>query len=773
MKHNWKFKKGELNDAYKVDFDDSDFRIVSVPHDYAIEGPFSPENDKQGAKVVADGIHDKMIHVGRTGGLPITDWAWYRKEFYVKEDSKKVFIEFDGIMCNSTVYVNGLKVGGRIYGYSSFSVDITEACNFGAQNLLAVSVRPEHTASRWYPGAGIYRNVRLIEKGEEYFPYLPLFIRPSVDGNRAKIDFDIDVVSGGKDYKLEVAIYDKAGELVAKEEYHSNKEKYTSEISLDSFHYWENLKSYLYTFEAKLYIADKEVDSVSSKFGIRTIDYGPDKGLYINNRYTKLNGVCMHHDLGALGAIVNKSAINRQIEKLIDIGVNAIRFSHNPPSPEYLDACDEYGILTIDEAFDEWKMQKVANGYGKYFNEEGEKDIRRMVQRDRNHPSIIMWSIGNEILEQGLIYGWKYAKFLSDICHDEDPTRPTTAGFNNTEAAFTNGLAAEVDIVGANYKPHQYVRFHSIYPKVTLYGSETSSCLSSRGHYYLPKRYPSIAEPMDDLQMCSYDLEGPPWAYAPEREIFVQKNNEYLLGEFVWTGFDYLGEPTPYRTEWPSRSSYFGIYDLAGLKKDRAYSYMSAWTDKKFVHILPHWNWNQGDVVDVHCYTHAKSGELFVNGVSKGIKHKDEKDELLSNRLIWKYIDFEPGEITVVVHDDTKMSATMKTAGEPKYVKITPERNEIKGDNEDLVYFVLEILDENGVLCPKANNKLQFSIDGGEYVASDGGDATSLRIFTEPYCEAFNGKLIVIAKSSTPGSLSLTATCETLGKFSSPIVSVI
>lgn len=769
MKHNWKFKKGELNDAYKIDFDDSDFRIVSVPHDYAIEGPFSPDNDKQGAKVEADGIHDKMIHIGRTGALPITDWAWYRKEFFVNKDAKNVFLEFDGIMCNSTVYVNGVKVGGRIYGYSSFSVDATSVCKFGETNLVAISLRPEGTASRWYPGAGIYRNVRLVQKGNEYFPYLPLFVRPSVKGARAEIDFDIQTVANEQEYTLEISIYDKENELVERQNYNSNKKMFTSEISIDNYHLWEVLNPYLYTFEAKLIVKGQVVDTTKTRFGIRTIEYGADTGLYINNKYTKLNGVCMHHDLGALGATVNVSAIRRQIEKLIDIGVNAIRFSHNPPSPEYLDACDEYGILTIDEAFDEWKIQKVANGYGKYFDQEAEGDIRTMVKRDRNHPSIIMWSIGNEILEQRIIYGWKYAKFLSNICHEEDPTRPTTAGFNNTEGAFTNGLAAEVDIVGANYKPHQYERFHNTYPNTVLYGSETSSCLSSRGHYYLPKRYPSIAEPMPDLQMCSYDMEGPAWAYYPEREIFVQKNNKYLLGEFVWTGFDYIGEPTPYRIEWPSRSSYFGIYDLAGLKKDRAYAYMSAWTDKEFVHILPHWNWNAGDVVDVHCYTHAKSAELFVNGVSYGIRHKDEQDELLSNRLIWKYIDFVPGEITVVAHDKTKMSATVKTASAPAQIKITPERTEIKADGEDLIYFVLEILDKDGVLCPKANNKVEFCVEGGEYVASDAGDATSLRIFTEPYCEAFSGKLVAIAKSTQAGTLTLKAKSENLPEATATI----
>ncbi|WP_305768291.1 glycoside hydrolase family 2 TIM barrel-domain containing protein [Candidatus Epulonipiscium viviparus] len=769
MKHNWKFKKGEMNDAYRIDFDDSDFRIVSVPHDYAIEGPFSPDNDKQGEKVEADGIHDKITHVGRTGALPITDWAWYRKEFFVDKDAKNVFLEFDGIMCNSTIYVNETEVGGRIYGYSSFSVDITSACKFGENNLLAISVRPEGNASRWYPGAGVYRNVRLVQKGSEYFPYLPLFIRPAVKGDCAEVAFDINVATNEQEYMLDVAIYDQEGKLVASQKYTSTKAKFSGELELENYHLWEILNSYLYTFEAKLYIKGKEADIAITKFGIRTIDYGPDKGLYINNKYTKLNGVCMHHDLGALGAVVNISAINRQIEKLIDIGVNAIRFSHNPPSPEYLDACDRYGIVTIDEAFDEWKIQKVSNGYGKHFNQEGEKDIRTMVKRDRNHPSIIMWSIGNEILEQRLIYGWKYAKFLSDICHEEDPTRPTTAGFNNTEGAFTNGLAAEVDIVGANYKPHQYVRFHNTYPDAVLYGSETSSCLSSRGHYYLPKRYPSIAEPMEDLQMCSYDMEGPAWAYYPEREIYVQKKNDYLLGEFVWTGFDYLGEPTPYRLEWPSRSSYFGIYDLAGLKKDRAYSYMSAWTDKEFIHILPHWNWNEGDVVDIHCYTHAKEAELFVNGVSYGIKHKDENDELLSNRLIWKYIKFVPGEITVVAQDKTKMSATIKTAGEPAQIKITPERTEIKADGEDLIYFVLEILDKDGVLCPKANNRVDLTVDGGEYVAADAGDATSLRMFTEPYCEAFSGKLVAIAKSSAAGTLTLKATAPELGEATAKI----
>lgn len=762
----WKFAKSTQDDAYKIDFDDSDFVTVAVPHDYAIDGPFAEENDKQFEKIVADGINKPMVHVGRTGGLPITDWAWYRKEFFVDAATKNVFLEFDGIMSNSTVYVNGIKVGGHIYGYTSFCVDATSACNFGATNLVAVSVRPEGHASRWYTGAGIYRNVRLVQKGDAYFPYQAIFVRPTVRGKRAEIDFDINIIAA-EEYILEVEICDQSNNIVASQKFISNKAKFSGQIALDNYHLWEVLNAYLYTFTAKLHVKGKNSDTTATKFGIRTIKYDANKGLFINDKYIKLNGVCMHHDLGAIGAAVNISAIRRQLEKLIDIGTNAIRFSHNPPSPEYLDMCDEYGLLTMDEAFDEWELHKLKNSYAKHFKQEAIADMTAMVCRDRNHPSVLMWSIGNEILEQKLIYGWKYAKFFNDICHAHDYTRPTTAGFNNTETAFINGLTAEVDIVGVNYKPHQYDRFHQIYPDAVLYGSETASALSSRGHYYFPVKYPSIAPNAPDLQASSYDLLGRPWSYYPEREFFVQKKYKYLLGEFVWTGFDYLGEPSPYHSDWPSRSSYFGIYDLAGLKKDRAYAYMSAWTNKKFVHVLPHWNWNEGDVIDIHCYTHAHAAELFVNGVSHDIQHKDENDELLSNRLIWTDIVFAPGQIMVVADDG--LSTTIKTAEAPAKLRVTAETASIAATGDDFAYFEVDVLDAAGNICPHANTRVVFSVSGGEYVASDAGDATSTRIFAQPYCEAFHGKLIAIAKSSDAGRLTLTASADGLASDSCSI----
>ncbi len=756
--HNWKFSKENVENAHLLNFDDSSYRVVSVPHDYAIEGPFSPENDKQVAEVLADGV-SKTMHIGRTGGLPICDHAWYRKNFKIDENSKNVFLEFDGIMSNATIYVNGEKCHEQVYGYTSFSVDITKFVK--KENTLTVVCRPEHTSSRYYTGAGIYRNVRLVEKNEVYLPYHPVFVRPAVINGKAVIDFDIDVVSK-EQYDIKISILDADGKEVSAKNITSNKSKVSDVISFEDFNLWEVLDAYLYTFNVKLLKDGICMDQNTTKFGIRTIKYSANEGLFINNKYTKLKGVCMHHDLGALGARVNVSAIRRQIEKLIGIGVNAIRFTHNPPSPEYIDLCDEYGILTIDEAFDEWKLQKLENGYGKYFDDHAENDLVAMLKRDRNHPSIIMWSIGNEIVEQRVPYGWKYAKFLSEICKREDKTRPVTAGFDIPEQAFELGLCEQIDIVGLNYKPHQYTRFHEIYKDAVLYGSETASCVSSRGHYYLPRKFPYDAIAREDLQLCSYELESPPWATYPDKELFVQKNNDYLLGEFVWTGFDYLGEPTPYRQEWPSRSSYFGIFDLCGLEKDRANLYKANWSNEKVLHIFPHWNWNEGDIVDVHCYTTFEKVELFLNGKSLGILEKDHTNDIGSNRLIWKNIPFEKGEIKAVSIEDPTFTSIRKTAYAPYKIVLTSEHNEVLANDDDLAFVLCEIYDENGVLCPKANNKIEFSVEGGEYVASDAGDATSLRTFSEGYCEVFNGKCVIILKTNTKGSVKLKATSDGL-----------
>lgn len=760
--------QADIENAYKEDFDDSAWKTVRVPHDYAIDGPFSPENDKQIKEVVADGILTPQVHIARTGGLPITDHAWYRRKFEVSQNSKNIFVEFDGAMANSTVYVNGEKCGQRVYGYSSFSVDVTKACNIG-ENTLAVSLKPIGSNSRWYSGAGLYRNVRLIEKSEIYLPYCSTFVKPSIVNNKAIIDCTVDVENFSKEYTIEYIIKDASGKVVAKAQNTSSQKVNNHFFKLNGYVKWNVLDSYLYTLDVNLYLDGKLTDSNSEKFGIRKIEFNSEKGFLLNDRKVQLNGVCMHHDLGALGAAYNKAASRRQLEKLIAMGTNAIRTSHNPPAPEMLDLCDELGLLVLDEAFDEWTIAKVENGYSKHFDTCAKDDMISMVKRDRNHPSIIMWSIGNEILEQRQLDGWKIVKYLAEFCNHYDGSRPITAGLNDPISAFNVGFTDFIDVAGLNYKPHLYESFHTQHPKMPLYGSETASCVTSRGEYSLPDAIPYAKITKDNLQVDSYDLSGPPWACNPEREFFGQDRYDYIFGEFVWTGFDYLGEPTPYRVEWPSRSSYFGIYDLAGLEKDRVYSYMTKWTNKDVLHLFPHWNWNNGDIINVYAYSNYDEVELFINGKSMGISVKDPYDEVLRHRHTWKDVVFEEGEIKAVAVRNPKVTDVIKTSYTETSISLVPEKDVINADGDDVVYVQCDIKDENGTHCPLSSTKLSFAVTGaGEYLASDGGDATSTRVFSEPYCELFNGKCVVIIRSleNVKGDIVLTVKADNMQETS-------
>ncbi len=769
LKYDWKFIKAENINASAKEFDDKSWRTVRVPHDYAVEGPFCEENDRQVTEIVADGITEPMVLTGRTGGLPIGEKAWYRRKFEVSRTAKNIFLEFDGVMSNAEVYVNGEFCGSRHYGYSSFSVDITKFIKRGKNNVLAVSVNPENSSSRWYPGAGIYREVRLVEKDVMYFNYCPAYVRAQVKNGCAFVDVDLSVCNGEQDYDIVYEITNEAGEVVTTDTVNYATGSAYNVFKLKEFTCWDVLKPYLYNLSVSIKKKNKIYDTYNVNFGIRTIEYSADKGLFINGNYVKLNGVCMHHDLGPLGAAFNKAAARRQIEKLIGIGVNAYRTSHNPPAPEVLDLCDEYGLLVMDEAFDTWKIQKVNNGYGKYFDTDSELDVVSMIKRDRNHPCIIIWSIGNEILEQSDKDGWKVARYLHNICKKEDPTRPTTAGYDQTISAFKNGLADEVDIAGINYKPHLYESLHKDYPHIPLYGSETSSCVSSRGEFYLPAEIEIPAPVRKSLQVASYDLSAPPWAYYPEREFFAQDKCDYVLGEFVWTGFDYLGEPTPYRDSWPSRSSYFGIFDLVGIEKSRAYSYMCKWTDKKVLYLFPHWNWNDGDLIDVHAYSSYHEVELFLNGKSLGVSTLDPSDEIRKYRHVWQIIPFEAGELKAVSVSYPKITCTVNTAGAPYSVLVEPERTEITADGDDVVFVRCTIVDEKGNLCPTANVKLDFEVSGaGEYLASDAGNAASTRVFSETYCDTFNGMCMAVIRSikDTTGEITLKVSAENMADVS-------
>ena len=766
LRDNWKFIKEDVKEAYSGTYDDSQWRTGRVPHDYAIEGPFRPDNDRQVREVVADGIMKPIVHVGRTGGLPIADPAWYRRRFYISGNTRHAFLEFDGVMSNSTVYVNGVKCGGRIYGYSSFSVDISSAVRRGEENVVAVSLRPEPSSSRWYTGAGIYRNVRLEEKQEIYFPYCPIFVRTEIKHGCAYIDADIKVKNSSLPYEIHIGLYDMEGREVASEIKKSKNPDMYAVFQLKEFHRWHIRRGYLYRLKAAVYSEGILQDTCETTFGIRSITFDSNQGFVLNGERVKLQGVCMHHDLGALGAAFHRAAAERQLKKLMDIGINAYRCAHNPPDPQILDLCDQYGILVMDEAFDEWTISKVKNGYSKYFNECALADLSDMIHRDRNHPSVIMWSVGNEILEQREENGWKIARYLHQICKREDPTRPTTAGLSMTLDAFRTGLADEVDLAGINYKPHLYAQLHRDYPNAVLYGSENGSTVSSRGFFRQPAKIEHPVAAKEDFRESSYDLASPNWAYPIEREFLAQDQYEYVFGQFVWTGFDYLGEPTPYRNNWPARSSYFGIFDLSGMEKSRAYLFMSKWTDRAFIHLMPHWNWEAGQLIDVHAYTSFDEAELFLNGKSLGVRRKDPKDEIRSHRLIWEKVPYEPGELKAVASGVPDAVDIVKTAREPSAIELIPERLQMRGDGEDLVYVRCRIVDAAGTLCPLAETSLRFAVDGaGVYLAADNGNPASDRTFSEPYCTSFSGQCMVIiqSKPDSAGAARLTVTAEGLG----------
>ncbi len=762
---NWLFSKGSFKEGSSIVFDDSAWRSLNLPHDWAIEGPF-----------------DKKYNA-RTGGLPVHGEAWYRKHFTISKDhqGKHISIEFDGAMNEAKVWLNGEYVGERPYGYIGFELDLTKHIKFGEENVIAVQLFPKDLAARWYSGAGIYRNVRLKINNPIHIPQYGTYITtPEVSKEKALVNIATTIANlSGVTSKvhLKTQIKDAAGTVVAE---HSSEIDVNTEstapiqIAVENPKLWDIKKPVLYKAVSTVSVDGHVTDEYNTDFGIRTIEFDRENGFLLNGNSVELNGVCMHHDQGPLGAAINYRAKQRQMQIMQDMGVNALRTSHNPPSPEILKVCDELGIVVIVEAFDEWKMGKVENGYNKYFDEWHETDLRDMIKRDRNHPSVIMWSIGNEILEQSKKDGWKLAKHLNDICHDEDNTRPTTVGFNYFPAPFVNKLADQVDIVGMNYWPERYNEILEENPNMIVYGSETSSLTSSRGVYHLPIEF---TQKHETNHVSSYDvIVGPPWAYAPDVEFDAQAKEPRSLGEFIWTGFDYLGEPTPYggrdnstngywNDDWPSRSSYFAPVDLCGFPKDRFYLYQSQWTETPMVHVLPHWNWEgkEGEKIPVFAYTNAEEVELFVNGKSYGKKVKgkdlveipseyhDFNKALYKSkyRLSW-HVPYQPGTLKVVAYKSGKEVATkeVKTAGAPAKVKFLADRHNIKANGEDLSFITVRIEDESGNLCPNADNLLTFSVQGEGVLAAVGsGDQTSLESFQSNKRKAFNGMCLLVVKS--------------------------
>jgi len=771
----WKFSKGENVAASTVGFNDAAWESVKVPHDWAIYGPFDKEIDKQVIKIEQNNEKTATEKTGRTGALPFIGVGWYRTRVTLPEftTDKQVLLSFDGAMSNAQVFVNGQKVGTRPYGYSYFYFDITMYLKQGAENVIAVRLENNSFSSRWYPGAGLYRKVKVIVKNNTSFKQWGQFITtPSVTGEMAKVNIRSQVQ--GDNLTLKTIIYDAGGKVLS-ENTTSNRftDEFDQNIGVKNPRLWSPETPYLYTAELRLYQGEVLKDTEKVRFGIRTIKYSAEKGFELNGKVSKFKGVCLHHDLGPLGTAINKAALKRQLTILKDLGCNAIRSSHNMPSLEQLELCDEMGFLFLAESFDEWKKPKVKNGYNHYFDEWAEKDVVNLVQATRNHPCIVMWSAGNEVPDQQGSEGVKRAKWLQDIFHREDPTRPVTVGMDQVKATMASGFGALLDVPGLNYRVHLYEEAYKSFPQGFLLGSETASTVSSRGVYKFPV-VKKAEKTYDDLQCSSYDMEYCSWSNLPEDDFIMQDDKPWVIGEFIWTGFDYLGEPTPYDNFWPSRSSYFGLCDLGGLPKDRYYLYRSRWNTKdETLHILPHWTWpgREGEVTPVFVYSNYKSAELFVNGKSQGIQKKNNDSKQNRYRLMWMNVKYEPGILKVVAYDDAGKPVAVKsvtTAGKPYGIKLEADRDTLKADGQDLGYVTATIVDKNGNPCPTASTQLKFKTNGtGKFRAVCNGDATSLEQFHLPTMKAFSGKLVVLIQSSdTQGSIELTVSGTRLKKES-------
>ena len=794
MEKGWRFTREDCEEFSRVGYDDSQWQSVTIPHDWAIYGPFSIHNDRQNVAITQDGQKEAMEHAGRTGGLPFVGAGWYRLEFKAEGfgEGKRASLIFDGAMSHARVYVNGEEVGFWPYGYNSFHFDVTDYLKAGEVNELAVRLENKPESSRWYPGAGLYRNVHLVVTEDVHIPVWGTQLttpRVSKDIARVELRTKVEGHNAGDDLYIYTEIIDTAGAVVAtSKDGLSRYEESLFEQSLDVLNpqLWSVDTPTLYTAKSQIFVGDELKDEYTTRFGIRTIEIIPEKGMFINGEMVKFKGVCNHHDLGPLGAAVNDAAIRRQIRIMKEMGCNAIRTSHNMPAPELVEACDEMGMMLMLETFDEWKTPKLANGYHNYFDEWAERDMVNLLHHYRNNPSVVMWCIGNEVPDQGdLIYGPKLSRMLQDICHREDPTRPVTQGMDQPHNVVYNNMAAMMDVAGFNYRPHRYVDNYLRLPQQIILGSETASTVSSRGVYKFPVERRSMAT-YDDHQSSSYDVEHCGWSNLPEDDWIWHDDFSWGIGEFVWTGFDYLGEPTPYYTDWPSHSSLFGIVDLAGLPKDRYYLYRSHWNKEvETLHILPHWTWpgREGETTPVFVYTNYPSAELFINGVSQGVRIKDatitaegtwEQEETATSftrqkryRLMWMDTTYEPGTVKVVAYNEAGEAVAEKeicTAGAPHHIELEVDRSTIKADGRDLAFVTVKVVDKNGNLCPDAQHLVKYSVKGeGWYRAGANGDPTSLELFHLPQMKVFNGMMTAIVQSNEKaGEITLTATAKGL-----------
>ena len=779
------------NIAYvKSDFDDSEWRHLNLPHDWAIEGPFN------------------IDYNGSTGKLPYWGIRWYRKTLELSQDDagKQIYLDIDGAMSYASVWCNGQYVGGWSYGYASFRLDLTPYIKAGQKNVLAIRLDNPDDTSRWYPGSGIYRNVWLVKTSPVHVEQWGTFVRnQQVDSEIAVMEMGVNIENhAGKDVqvKLQTSVYlqGKDGRPVGEEVTQSmtkdiaiKKDSWSSarfQFKVDKPKLWDIDTPNCYVAVSRVFMDGKEMDSYETSFGIRTIEFNHDLGFMLNGQKVAIKGVCMHHDLGALGAAFNEVAAERQLRIMKEMGANAIRTSHNPPAPELVALCDRMGLMMQLELADTWQKGKRKNDYNLLFDDWSEADMRSLVRHYRNHPSVIMWSIGNEMPDQTTDQGVIIARNLTAYCHDEDPTRPTSLGCNKRDAVFRD-IVNQVDIFGLNYFHKTYPIFKEQNPTRRYHASETSSATSSRGEYFFPVTT-DVNNSRSGFQLSSYDMTTIGWGCAPEVQFKMNEEYPFMSGEFVWTGFDYLGEPTPYnkdltnllnfsdpnelekarkeleelgKIKTPSRSSYFGIVDLCGFPKDRYYNYKSYWRpDVPTVHILPHWNWEEriGEITPVHIYTSGDAVELFLNGKSLGRREKSHSYD----RLTWDDVRYEPGSLKAIAYKNGQKWAEelVETTGKPAALQVTAEKTELKSDGTDLSFIRVAVVDSQGRVVPRSKNHLKFSVTGpAEIIATDNGDATSLLPFQLSERDAYNGLALVILRSQYMKQGKVVLTVESKG----------
>ena len=763
----WQFSRDSVN-----------YKPVTIPHDWAINGPFDKKLDLQFVAIVQNGETEKTEKSGRSGALPWIGRGFYKTTVDLKKLPKTAILEFDGAMADPHVYINGKLAGHWAYGYNAFRVDAAPYLKKG-KNEISVSLNNREESSRWYPGGGLYRPVQLVTNADAATinPWGCYFRTESIGDGKAEVSICTNINNVDKTLSIENQLVDAAGKVVAQFKYgdFDAQGNVVKKLTVDNAQLWSPETPYLYKLVTRLYRNNRLIDQTQQKVGIRTVRVAQYDGFQLNGVSRKIKGVCLHHDLGPLGAAVNKAALIRQIRTMKDMGCDAIRTAHNMPSTWQMEVCDSMGMMVMAESFDMWIYPKCKNGYALNFKEWADKDMENLVLNHRNHPSIVMWSIGNEIPEQWSKEGRDISEHLQDICHKLDPTRPVTQGMDQAESALKSGFAQVMDVPGFNYRVHKYDNNIKQLPKGFLLGSETASTVSSRGVYKFPVEA-SDSKTYADGQCSSYDVEYCPWSNLPDDDWRMQDDRDYTIGEFVWTGYDYLGEPSPYDEYWPSRSSYFGICDLAGLPKDRYYLYRSHWRkDDATLHVLPHWTFpgREGETTPVYCYTSWPSAELFVNGKSQGRIVKNADTRLDRYRLRWNNVKYEPGEIKVVAYDydgTPKGEKIIRTAGAPARIVLKADRNSISSKGEDLSFVTVSVVDKDGNPCPTATNKMKFNVSGAaKFRAACNGDATSLVAFNSTEMPLFSGELVVVVEGLKRGAATLSVSADGLTTATLPI----